>query len=498
MRRRTLLLAALLTATAGLLFAPGMTGVVFNSDEAFLATEGQVLEAGGRLYHDVVDRKPPVVPLLYAGVRRLTGTGELWPMRLVGIAARSVTAMLLAYEARRRWSSRAGIWAGFLFLASAAALPPSDAQAANFEIFMLPTMVAALTLGARGFAGSSGAMLAISTLTKQTAAVGLLPLAVLAWRCQPRSGLVRLALGFTFPIVATASWFGADAFLFWNYLGTGDYLDVGGVLGFALRQGAERTAMFLLANAAIVAPVVAGRRAWRQDLDLWLWLATAAIGVATGLRFFEHYYLQLIPILCLLAARPLDELTPRLAAATGAVVAATALFFQGAAFAYASGKDEEQLETVGAYVQAQTVPEARVLVWGHWPELYWHTDRLPATRFLTTGFLTGHSGGRPPDRVGTEYATDGAWEMFEADLEANPPALVIVPTELRSAPHYRPGLFPRFADWLDANYRLVARMEDVEVYSTRVDQPATAIGAGASSTVSVGTSSAFFVAYVSM
>ena len=29
-----------------------------NPDEAYLATEAQVLNDGGRLYHDVVDRKP--------------------------------------------------------------------------------------------------------------------------------------------------------------------------------------------------------------------------------------------------------------------------------------------------------------------------------------------------------------------------------------------------------------------------------------------------------
>ena len=41
------------------------------TDPATVATIAGVLNAGGRLYHDVADRKPPVVPYLYAGIFRV-------------------------------------------------------------------------------------------------------------------------------------------------------------------------------------------------------------------------------------------------------------------------------------------------------------------------------------------------------------------------------------------------------------------------------------------
>ena len=44
------------------LFAPGFVNVVLNADEAYVATQAQVLDAGGDLYVDVTDRKPPLVP----------------------------------------------------------------------------------------------------------------------------------------------------------------------------------------------------------------------------------------------------------------------------------------------------------------------------------------------------------------------------------------------------------------------------------------------------
>ena len=76
--------------------APGFSDRVFNSDEAYLATQAQVLNHGGRLYVDTVDRKPPVVPYLYAAVFRLTGSDDLAPVRVVAVLAQVATALLLA------------------------------------------------------------------------------------------------------------------------------------------------------------------------------------------------------------------------------------------------------------------------------------------------------------------------------------------------------------------------------------------------------------------
>src|SRR5204863_164761 len=78
----------------------------------------------------------------------------------------------------------------------------------------------------------------------------------------------------------------------------------------------------------------------------------------------------------------------------------------------------------GAYVQQHTPPRARVLVWGQAPEVYWASARRPATRFATTGFVTGVSGGRPASRVGTQYAAPGATDLFYGDLRRTPPVLV--------------------------------------------------------------------------
>ena len=179
--------ALLFVVVAFAVHAPGLSKKVFNSDEAYLATQAQVINRGGRLYHETVDRKPPVVPYLYAATFRITGSDDLPPVRVLAILADVATALLLAAEARRRFGSgRAGVIAGLLFIGSTAAFFAQDVQAANFEVFMLPTMVAAFVLAVRDRPLASGVAIAVSTLTKQTAAVTLLPLAWLVWTAAPR------------------------------------------------------------------------------------------------------------------------------------------------------------------------------------------------------------------------------------------------------------------------------------------------------------------------
>lgn len=461
----------LLLMLAAVLRAPTFSDRVFNADEAYLATQAQVLNAGGRLYVDTVDRKPPVVPYLYAGVFRLTGSDSLAPVHLLAALAQALTAVLVAVEARRRLRWRhAAACAGVGYLLAATAFHPTDALAANFEVFMLPVMTAALLLGTRDRPAAAGATLGLATLTKQTAAAALLPLAYLAWRARRWRGLVELGLAFVAPIGVAAVLFGPHDFFFWVFSGNGGYVDVRGVLGYALELGLRQTGWFLLGSAALVVLLPFAWKHRRDDVDLWLWLGSGLVAVAVGFRFFPHYYLQLIPPLTLLAVRGLDSMSkevrkPALVAVAVLAVASTT-FFLVPAFTQGETRDTEIALDVARYVAHHTAPGQRVLVWGQAPEVYWASGRLPATRFATTGFVTGATGGRPPDRVGSRYAVPGAAADFSEDLRRNPPALIadMSTADQRHARFYPPSHYPVFQRFLDAGgWHRVATVDGVAI-----------------------------------
>src|SRR2546423_3373532 len=190
-RRSTLLLFAVLLLLTAALRLPAFFVDVFNSDESFLGAQAEVINDGGKLYQEAADRKPPLVPYLYAATFAVFGTTALWSVRVMAMLAVALTALFLALEARRRYGNRAAWIAGVLMVLASVAFAPQDGQAANFEIFMLPSMTAAVLLARRGRAFSSGAAVALATLAKQTGAATLLPVLYLLWRQRGRRGAAR-------------------------------------------------------------------------------------------------------------------------------------------------------------------------------------------------------------------------------------------------------------------------------------------------------------------
>jgi 4-amino-4-deoxy-L-arabinose transferase-like glycosyltransferase len=450
---------------------------VFNSDETFLATQAEVINDGGRLYHDAADRKPPLVPYLYAATFAITGTTALWSVRVLAMVAVALTALLLAAEARRRYGARAGWIAGVLLVFASVAFAPQDGQAANFEVFMLPAMTAAVILARRGNAFSSGGAVALATLAKQTGAATLLPVLYSVWRRRGRRGAGDALLGFAAPVALVALLVGPGQLLFWAVLGNGSYLSVRSASALVALLFFVMTLAFVALNLPILWAIP---RAWRQrraperdDTDLWLWLASAAVSVTVGLRFFGHYYLQLLPPLCLLTAGALASASRRAVTRTIALAAFVGVMLSIAGFFVRPFDDRAEYKSVSRYIAEHAGEDDRILVWGHVPEIYWASNTRPATRFPTTGFITGAAGGRHADDISEENATPGAWDLFFEDFIAHPPRYILdtSPAEIRGSQYYPISRFPRLAETVFREYRYVASIDGITVYERVPDPP---------------------------
>ena len=90
--------------------------------------------------------------------------------------------------------------------------------------------------------------------------------------------------------------------------------------------------------------------------------------------------------------------------AVAVVIAVPVGFFVHQALSSHRSRTELVTQDLVAYVRRTVAPNQRILVWGHLPEVYWQSGRAPATRFATTEFLTGQSGGRPPNLDGMQDA----------------------------------------------------------------------------------------------
>ncbi|MFE6891018.1 ArnT family glycosyltransferase [Streptomyces sp. NPDC057694] len=421
-RRLLPLLALLACATR----VPSFAQPLWNPDEGYLAVQARMLAHGGTLYESVVDRKPPLVPWLYEAVFAVFGSQSLTPLKWCAVAAQLVTAVLLASTARRRWGDGAGRTAGVLYLLISVGLNPEDAQAATFEVFMLPWTAAAVWCADRRRWGWCGAAVAGAFLVKQTGAAVLVPVAWTLWRCgAPRRDVLRCTAGVVLPVLAAACATDPAGFLFWTVTGSGAYASFTGSELHVLVRGLTNAAILAVACAGILPPVVRVLRIARTGRgELWLWLASSAVAVLAGFHFFGHYYLQLTPPLALLGTAALQILPrERLLDALLASACCCALFVGWGLLA--PRPDLTHAQRVADAVRARTAPQEPVLVWGMHPETYWLANRPPASRFLTAGLLTNYSGGRDGAQVGERWAVPGTWPTFRTEFTTRPPALVV-------------------------------------------------------------------------
>jgi 4-amino-4-deoxy-L-arabinose transferase-like glycosyltransferase len=472
-RRDLVRIFLVLFALTFVLRLPAFSTPVFNSDETFLATQAHVLNDGGQLYQDAIDRKPPLVPYVYAATFAFFETTALWSVRLVAMLAVALTALLLAIEARRRYGARAGWIAGILFVVAMVSFAPQDGQAANFEVFMLPSMTAAVLFARRGRGFLAGVAIAAATLAKQTGAATLLPVVYLIARSRGKKGIAGVFAGFSIPTVLVALAMGPAQLFYWTVLGNGSYVGMKTMSTVVLTTFLFMTGMWAVCNLPLLWKIPS---AWKQrrlaaldgqrDTDLWLWLLSAAVSVAVGLRFFGHYYIQLIPPLVLLAAGALTRGRAVWARRTVAFALAVGFMFSVAGYVYRPGVPEPNYESVSRYLATTTNPDDPIYVWGSVPEIYWASGRRPATRFLTAPFLTGNYPGRPPEDANTGSDTANAWEDFYEDFTAHPPKYFVdtSPAKVRGAQYYPISDFPRLEHIVDTQYRYVVTIDDIDVY----------------------------------
>src|SRR5438874_625582 len=116
---------------------------------------------------------------------------------------------------------------------------------------------------------------------------------------------------------------------------------------------------------------------------------------AAGGRFYEHYFLQFVPPLSMLAAPGAAALAARwhgiaprvrgFALAGVAVPLAVWLAFSwGRGIAGAYPEQEPRTRALAQWLRANTARGDTLFVWGHYSPIYTMSDRLPGTRYVNT------------------------------------------------------------------------------------------------------------------
>jgi hypothetical protein len=364
------------------------------------AAAAQMLD-GKVLYRDIWFDKPPLLASAYL----LWGARTGWILRLAGAFYALLCCALAAAFARDLWSEQQGLWAAALMAFFLTFDIPSAVVPLSADMLMVAPHIAAVYLAWRGRPFWSGAVAGAAFLVNAKALFVLAACAI--W--SPRS-VPLLALGFVAPNLVAAAWLwpqGALAPYYEQVWKWGRIYAAATFVKDPLANGMVRTANWMGFHAAAI---LAASWFWIRERQ-WRWAAWSVISLAAvvlGWRFFPRYFLQLLPVVTLAAARGFTLLGRRRALVLLALLIPLirfgpryVLLVTGKSHDWADVAMDRDSREAARLARQISQPGDTLLVWGFRPELYCYTGLPAATRFLDSQPLTGV----PADRHLTQSAS---------------------------------------------------------------------------------------------
>jgi 4-amino-4-deoxy-L-arabinose transferase-like glycosyltransferase len=481
---------------------------LWNVDEAIHAAAARAILDGGVLYRDAIDQRTPLSYYVVAAIFAVAGENNLWAVRAFIALLVAGTGWLLFLVGRRLRDFTAGAAAGlFYVLLATGALFQGDANAANTEWFVAFFSSAAAVVFLTGGPSPNprrlffaGLLLGCAFLSKQPALLDLTaPLAAIIYagwqqrlsKGQLMNGVVAISAGWICPVLITVGYFFAhgalrDAVFYtwiYNLIFYGPEIDstirlASAVTPFTLIGSAQPWLLLLWLGGALGLlrrllqrqPTAVEQAGNPGLLYLALWSMGGLAGAAAGGRSFDHYTIQFLAPFCLGAGLVLARITswtrsgawPRI----GRILAAVMLLvvaYDAITTAVAARRrtlpDDPSLR-VAAYIREHSGPDDRIFVWGFHPDIYLHSDRRPASRFLYASFMTGLIPwtNTDPDR-NTDYAiVPGTMETLLHELATRRPIFIV---DCSAGPNrhwqkYPLDRFPTLHAFVRQHYRLEA------------------------------------------
>lgn len=447
-------------------------------------------------YAEIADIKPPLAYLAFTP-GALFGHVSILPVHILGVLWLFATCLVVGRAARRLTGSElAAACAPWLTLLAALC----DVPSVSTELLMALPTAGALLFYVRAEQGGgvrdaalAGACIGLASLFRQQAGIvlvafGLVWLWRAIWQRRAESwlALCGLGAGFVAPWAVTVAVFASAGALvpFWDWVVTRNLVYArGGAPHAALLRAAAAIPLcvgsaaipWLLATRETLWPTARGPA--RAGVLLTLWLSW--ISVSLGGRFYEHYFLQFMAPLGLLAAPAaaalLESWRTFSRARRVALVAASvlpALILLGFSFARgAAGKYPEQeprAREVADWLAQNTGPEERLFIWGHYSPIYYLADRLPGTRYVTTSVHVGNfDPGHLTDGFDlAPFRSDRDVAFTIRDLESNQVAVFVdtTPSGIHHWDRVPISTVPALARYLEDHYVFVADVAGARVY----------------------------------
>jgi 4-amino-4-deoxy-L-arabinose transferase-like glycosyltransferase len=437
---------------------PVLSRSVLDWDESLYFLMAQQWRLGHLPYTTIWDNKPIGIYAIFAGFQAVFGDG-IFAIRFATVVFVSVLAFTVFKITRELTANRQAAW-----LAGAALVLCSlsnDGLSANTELFMATftalAVLAALTTD-RGLL--VGLLLGAAFMVKYVA-VFEAPVVFFLFLFRQRrvsAGLTPI-LGAALPLGATILLYAAAGRLgiWWDDSIASNFrrVDVpftAQALDYTFRTQLLRWGPMLLAGLAMF-PAALIRRRW-PEIFLAAWLLGGALGVVVAKSFYDHYFLQILPVLCVIFGWWVARLPRHAAVRTAFVLAILGLPAWAAQSALRDAAGPDVLTQVAAALRTQH--PSSIYVFDTEPILYALTGQTPPTRYVLPSELIGNS---LPQVAGVNAAAE------VARILATKPQFILRRSDEPTDPStINPAIYAQTDAVLAAQYQLWRRYHGISVY----------------------------------
>jgi len=497
MAKHPLTVFALILTSVCLLRLPVLSRSVLDWDESLYMLMANQWLAGHLPYTTIWDNKPPIIYAIFAVFKFLLRAPVL-AMRAATITAVSCTAFglwrlapLCLADTQPAAPARLAALAAAAFIVGSLS---NDGLSANTETFMeCFSVFAILAAIAPSFCPRApwrrglvaGLLFGLACMTKYVAVfeAPALACALLLIRAEPWSwrdtwakcaGALAGAL-LTPALTVTLYALTGHLALWWQCAILANITRVNvpispSQLQYAALVILPRWLPFDLAGLCLFARALT-RRPTKLHVLLMLWLTGGALGVAAAKSFYDHYFLQILPPLCLalvwVLARPRLRLAAwprwRFLALCAALLAIPAAAGESALAAIRATPDTPS--RIAAALRPAITAGATLYIFDSQPIIYALTNAAPPTRYVFPSVLTKC----PLEKVA---GIDAAQELA-AILSTNPYFILRTPSP--PPPGANRSVYAELTKTLAARYTLSQSYPDALLYHRKPGAPAGAL-----------------------
>jgi hypothetical protein len=461
-------------------------------DESTYLSIAEILQRGGVLYRDAVDRKPPGLFWFYEGIGTVFGVWNLSAVHFVFFVLIILLAVLIFRWCKLWMNSSATILAVALFAIHSSCFP-REVISSNAEYPMLLFCFLAIVFLCRAthekrvsFVFLAGVAVAVACLFKQYAVIIYAPVHLVGliqvWRQQIGRLLEKLLrqikffCAFCLGLAAVGSvvvyYFARrDALEEFYYYFIFDGLHY--VKSSRSQPNHETSGIVALLGMLVSWPLLwfgafrlfADRKVWRYEL--WILVAAVFGAICTTVlsgRYYTHYFVPVIFFLSILAAYGLESFRR----AQAFQIRKGLLLFLGLApfvfYAFFNlnrdlfsnrwsftREKQSRVAEVSEYIQSHSLEGERIAVWGMASQIYVMSKRGSGTRFIFSDFVSGR---QPGFHSELSIPTPGAMDQFILDLAKSKPKFFVdtSPAQLNDYGYFPLERFPALRDFIKRKY----------------------------------------------